>query len=347
MKHRTILKTAVCCTVLLVLILALPASAQTDRPRRGGIYGDWQVKMQFGEREFESILSFSRNQERQWTGQWISFWGLSELKDVQFAEGKLSFTQERQNREGQTMTSKFTGTILEGKLTGTLSSDRGDTKVEGQRSVRMPRAVGNWEMKYKIGEREITTTMAVKVDKEGKLIAEWQSERGEHVISDLQYERGSLSFKRKSTMGERQWESTFEGTLQRDTLSGTFKSERGDIAVEASRMGVPLIGTWILDISSEFGDRKQRLLVNRDMSGLYGAIPVKKIDLKEDQVSFKIVMEFGEQKFEMDFAGKMKEQKLTGELKTSRGTSKITGKKVIRTFRRRPPAASQPAATQI
>ena len=100
MKHQTILKTAVCCAVLLMLILALPVSAQTSRPRGRGIYGDWQVKMQFGERQMDSILSFSRNQERKWTGQWISFWGLSELKEIKFEEGKLSFTQERQNREG-------------------------------------------------------------------------------------------------------------------------------------------------------------------------------------------------------------------------------------------------------
>ena len=341
MKHQTILKTAVCCAVLLMLILALPVSAQTSRPRGRGIYGDWQVKMQFGERQMDSILSFSRNQERKWTGQWISFWGLSELKEIKFEEGKLSFTQERQNREGQTTTSKFTGTIQEGKLSGTLTSDQGETKVEGQRSMRMPRAVGNWEMKFKVGERDITGMLAVKVDKKGKLTAEWKSERGEHVITDLQYERGKLTFKRKSKIEDRQWESTFEGTLQqRNTLSGTFKSERGDITVEANRMGVPLIGTWMLEVTSERGSRKQRLRVNSDMSGLYGSIPVKKIDLKDNQVSFKIVMEFGERKFEMDFAGKIKEQKLTGELKTSRGTSKITGKKVIRTFRRRPPATT-------
>ena len=341
MKHRTILKTGVCSIVLLTVLLALPVSAQTSRPRRGGIYGDWQVKIQFGERQMDSILSFSRNQERKWTGQWISFWGLSELKDVQFAEGKLSFTQERQNREGQTTTSKFTGTIQEGKLTGTLSSDRGESKVEGKRSLRMPRAAGNWEMKFKVGEREITGTLAVKVDKKGKLIAEWLSDRGEHQISDLQYERGKLTFKRNSKMGERQWDSTFEGTLQRNTLSGVFKSERGEITVEANQMGVPLIGTWMLEVTSERGSRKQRLRVNPDMSGLYGSIPVKKIDLKDNQVSFKIVMEFGERKFEMNFAGKIKEQTLTGELTTSRGSQKITGKKVIRTFRRRPPTTGQ------
>ncbi len=344
MKHQTSLKVVLVCCLLALCVLCTQVSAQTSAPRRRGIYGDWRIKMQFGERQFESILSFSRNQEGKWTGQWISFWGLSELKDLRFEDGKLSFVQEIRGREGQTMTSKFTGTIQEGKLSGTLSSDRGETKVEGQRVPRMPRAVGNWEMKYKIGEREITSVLIVKTQKVGdevKLTAQWQSERGENEISDVQYEQGKLTFKRKSKMGDRQWESTFEGTIQRNTLSGAFKSDRGEIPVEATRMGVPLIGAWILDIATEQLTRKQRLRVYPDLSGLYGAIPIKKIDLKGDQVSFKIVLEFGERKFEMDFAGKIKEQNLTGEMTTARGTQKITGKKVIRTFRGRPPASTR------
>ena len=341
MKHQTSLKVVMFCSLPALCMLYAQVSAQTSAPRRRGIYGDWLIKMQLGERQMDSILSFSRDQEGNWTGQWISRWELSDLKDLQFEEGKLSFVQERQGRDGQTMTSKFTGTIQENKLTGTLSSDRGESKVEGQRSLRMPRPVGNWEMKFKAGEREITATLAVKMDKEGKLIAEWQSERGEHEIVDLLYEQRRLTFKRKSKIEDRQWESTFEGSLQRNTLSGTFKSERGEITVEANRMGVPLIGTWNLDVTSERGTRKQRLLVNPDLSGLYGAVFIKKVDLKGDQVSFKIVMEYGERKIEMDFAGKMKEQNLTGELTTSRGTQKITGKKVIRTSRGRPPAVAR------
>jgi len=326
---------------LMLMVLVIPLaqvsaqdSARPSRSRRGGLYGDWQVKVSFGERQMDSILSFSRDAEGNRTGQWISFWGLSELKDVKYEEGQLSFTQERQNREGQSITTKFTGTIKEGKLAGTLSSDGGEYKLEGKRSPRIPRAVGNWEMKYKVGEREITGTLVIKAGKEGELTAQWQSQRGEHEITDVQYERGTLTFKRKSKFGDREWESTFEGTVRRDTLTGAFKSERGEITAEGKLIGAALIGNWNLEVTSERGSRKQRLKVNSDMSGLYGAIPIKKVDLKDDQVSFKIVLEFGEREFEMSFKGKLAESKLTGELTTSRGSQKVTGKKVIRTFRR-------------
>jgi hypothetical protein len=326
---------------LMLMVLVIPLaqvsaqdSARPSRSRRGGLYGDWQVKVSFGERQMDSILTFSRDAEGNRTGQWISFWGLSELKDVKYEEGQLSFVQVRQNREGQSITTKFTGTIKEGKLAGTLSSDRGEYKLEGKRSPRIPRAVGNWEMKLKVGEREITGTLVIKAGKEGELTAQWQSQRGEHEITDLQYERGTLTFKRKSKFGDREWESTFEGTVRRDTLTGAFKSERGEITAEGKLIGAALIGNWNLEITSERGSRKQRLKVNPDMSGLYGAIAIKKVYLKDDQVSFKIVLEFGERKFEMSFKGKLAESKLTGELTTSRGSQKVTGKKVIRTFRR-------------
>ena len=69
--------------------------------------------------------------------------------------------------------------------------------------------------------------------------------------------------------------------------------------------------------------------------GLYGAIPIKKVNLEGDQVSFKIILEFGDQKFEMSFEGKVEDSKLTGELTSSRGSQKIKGTKVIRTSRRR------------
>jgi hypothetical protein len=336
MKQQTFLKAVLCGSLVVLAMLSFSAQVwgQSSAPRRGGLYGDWDVKVNFGERQMESILSFSRDEEGKLVGQWISFWGVSELKDVKFEENKLSFVQVVRFGENES-TSNFTGVIEEDKLSGTISGDRGEFKVEGMRSRRIPRAVGSWEMKYKIGEREITSTLVIKADKEGRLTAEWQSQMGEHQITDLQYERGKLTFKRNSKIQDRQWESTFEGTIQRDTLTGVFKSERGEVAVEGKLIGAPLIGNWNLDITSERGTRKQRLKVNPDMSGLYGAIPIEKVNLEDGKVTFKIVLEFGERKFEMNFEGKLAESKLTGELTTSRGSEKVAGTKIVRTFRRR------------
>ncbi|MCK4629677.1 MAG: hypothetical protein KAT56_11790 [Sedimentisphaerales bacterium] len=335
MRYQVFRRTV--CFFSLVVLVALAAQVSAQPSRRGGrgLYGDWQVKVDFDGRQMDSILSFSRDREGKQIGHWISFRGLSELKDVKYEEGKLSFVRVSRNREGQSTTSKFTGTIKDGKLSGTLSSDRGRYKLEGKRGERMSRAVGSWEMKLKRGEREFTATLVVMTDKKGKLTAQWQSQRGEHEITDVVYKERKLTFKRKSKIQDRQRESTFEGTVQRNTLSGVIKSERGEITAEGKRIGASLIGNWNLEVTSERGSRKQRLKVNPDMSGMYGSIPIKKVNLEGDKVSFKIVLEFGERKFEMSFEGKLKESMLTGELKTSRGSQKVTGTKVIREFRRR------------
>ncbi len=307
--------------------------SRSARSRRWGVYGDWDVKVDYNGREMESILSFSRAEDKL-VGYWISFWGMNELADITFEDGALSFTQTYPGRDGQTRTSKFAGTIEDGKVSGTVSSDRGESQLEGARSKRIPRAVGSWAMKLKMGEREFTSTLVVTAGAEGELGAEWQSEWGEHEITDVEYERGKLTFKRKSKMRDREWESTFEGNIRRNTLSGAIKSERGELTAEGNRIGGSLIGNWNLEIESERGARKQRLKVNPDMSGMYGPIAIEKVNLEGDKVSFETVLEFGERKFEMSFAGQLEESNLTGELTTSRGSQKVTGVKVVRRSRR-------------
>jgi len=324
--------------LLFSLVVAISAAAQqpaqSGRPAQWRLYGDWPVTFEFGERQMNAILSLSRDNEGNLAAQWISIWGVNDLKEVKLEENKLSFVQVVRFRDNE-FTSNFTGTIEDGKLAGVLSSDRGESKVEGVRSPRTPRAVGSWEMKFKVGEREVTTTLVIKSDKEGQLTAEWQSQWGEHEVTDVAYERGNLTFKRTSKFQDRQWESTFEGTVRGDALSGMIKSEMGEIPVEGQRINAALIGTWNLDVTAEWGTVKQRLRVNPDMSGLYGTIPVKKINLEDGRVDFLMVMEFGDQTFEMSFAGKLENSKLAGEMTTSRGTQKITGTKVIRPSRRR------------
>ncbi len=317
-----------------ILALLMPAArvwAQAGQAGCEKLCGEWQVKIDFDGRQMESILSFWEGEEGKPEGDWISSWRVSELKDVKYEEGQLSFARERRNRQGQITTSKFTGTIKDGKLSGTMSGERGERKLNGERSKQMPGAVGSWEMKLKRGKRELTSTLIVKADKEGKLAGEWRSERGEHEITDVEYEGGKLTFKRKIKRGDIERESTFEGTVEGDTLSGVMKSERGETKAEGKRICAALIGNWDLEVTSERGNYKQRLKVNGDMSGMYGAAAIEKVNLEGDKVSFKTVVELGEQKFDVSFEGKLEGSKLTGELLTARGMREVTGTKVVRT----------------
>lgn len=326
MKQSVLHKTVGFLALIIIVALSAPASAGTARK---AIQGDWQITMDFDDRQVESILSFSIDKEGKLAGRWISFW-VGELTDIKYEGSELSFV--RVSRFGdREFRSTFTGTIERGKLSGTISSDRGESRIEGKRLRRMSRATGTWQVTFKVGDRQVSATLLVKADDNNKLSADWQSQWGQHEITDITFKKGKLKFKRTSKIRDRQWESSFEGTVKGHKLTGTIKSERGDIALEGRRDGAALIGKWDLELTSDRGTRKQILQVNPDLSGLYGSNAIKKIDLEGNQVSFKIVRMFRDQQYETTFKGTLDGRKLTGERITSRGSQTVTGSKRSRT----------------
>ena len=323
----------------LIVLLTPLAGLQAGRAKRG-ITGDWQVNADVNGEQITSIVSFSKDKEGRLAGKWIGFWGVSELKDIKHEGKELSFAWSARFGESETRMN-FKGLIERGKLSGLLSSDNDEFDVEGKRFRRMPMVVGKWDTKVKMGEREFSAMLTVKADEGGKLAADWQSQWGEHEITDVEFKGGKLSFKRKSKMQDRQWESTFTGTIKGHTLSGTITSDRGDITAEGKRVGAALVGQWELEIASDSGNRKQLLRINPDLSGILGAIAIKKVDLDNDKVAFKTVLEFSEQEYEISFAGQLEGRKLSGELTSSRGTRKVTGQKI-----RRSPAKQRSGQTK-
>jgi hypothetical protein len=353
MKTQAFIKAILLISILAAAVIGVQVSAQAaetpaqpvraQQPRgegagaQGGrgLSGDWDVKVKFDERDMNAILSFGRDEQGNLTAEWISFFGVTPLKDVKFEDGKLSFIQVVQFGDDE-FRSTFAGTLEGETLKGKLSGDRGDSEVTGQRSGRISRASGNWDLKYKFGDMDITAVLTIKEDKDGALTAAWKSDQVQSEVSDVNYERGTLSFKRKIKMQDREWESTFEGTFDRETgfLTGTLKSEMGDVPVEGKRIGEALIGNWDLDLTMEDRQSKQRMRVNPDLSGLWGTLPIEKIDLKDGKVNFKVKMEFGGQGSEMTFNGTLTDGKLTGQMTSDWGTQKAEGKKIVRTFRR-------------
>jgi len=309
----------------LIVILA-PLTQVSAGQAKGGITGDWLVKADFKGRQMTSVLSLSNDAEGKLKGEWISFFGLSELSDIKYEGNNLSFVQVSRfgDRESKT---KFAGTIQKGKLSGTLSSDRGEYKAEGTRVPRIPGAVGNWETKLKTDGRESTAVLAIKANEKGKLSADWKGQSGEDQITNVQSKGNKLTFVRKSNAQNRQGQSTFEGTIKGQALTGVLKSDQGETPVEGKRVSAAAIGRWDLEIASDSGSRKQLLRINPDLSAMYGPIPIEKIDLDNDKVAFKTAVEFGERSYEISFTGQVKGRKIAGEMTTSQGTQKVTGQK--------------------
>ncbi|UCE48473.1 MAG: class I SAM-dependent methyltransferase, partial [Phycisphaerales bacterium] len=174
-----------------------------------------------------------------------------------------------------------------------------------------------------------------KADTEGKLRAEWKSQYGEHEVTNVHFKSGRLIFDRKSRFRDRQWESSFEGTLKAHTLSGTIKSDRGEITLEGKRLGAAIVGQWELEVKSDSWTRKQLLMVFPDLSARYGAISIEKVNLEGQDVTFKTSREYDDRTYDIGFTGRIKGRKLTGEITSSLGTAEVTGQ------RRRPVAAGR------
>ena len=226
------------------------------------------------------------------------------------------------------------GTLQKGTLSGRLTNDDGEITTSGKKLKRMPLICGTWNMTIIMGEREIETVLVVRSDNQNQLKADWQSQWGEHVISDVQFKNGKLTFSRVSTFDDRKWESTYEGTLKGHTLTGFFTAEQGKLSANGKRVGGPLVGKWDLTIDSDQGTRKQRLTVLPDLSARFGAMPIKKIDLEEELVDFELILPFGDNEYTISFTGELKARTLMGKMTSAQGTSDVAGTK-IRPIRRK------------
>lgn len=309
----------------LIILLMSFAQVLAGQAKRG-ITGDWQLQIDVDGQQLPAILSLSKNADGMLKGEWLSFWGITPLREIKYEDRQLSFAMTIRLDEGDTDT-KFVGSVKKGDLSGVFSNNLGEYPARGKRITRIPMAAGTWNTKLTMGDREFTADLIIKADAQGKLSAEWKSQYGEHEITNVQFKQGKLSFDRKSKIQDREWESSFEGTIKGHALSGTIKSDRGDITLEGTRVGAPVIGQWELDVKSDSWTRKELLRVFPDLSARYGAISIEEVHLDDEGVTFKTGLTFGDQTLDISFAGQIKGRKLTGEITSSMGTAEVTGEK--------------------
>ena len=330
--HKTCGKSIVMICTLLLMQTSLAWTAED-------ITGDWKITMNMEGRESFASLSIAKKADGTLTGKW----GSSELSNVKFENDKLTFVRKISFGD-QEFTMDYSGTLKDGKLTGTLSSDMGDIPSVGVRKAPKSPALGRWDVNFKVMDQDISASLIVSQTKEGALEGKWTSEPGEHKISNLKFQDGKISFTRNSKIEELEFASSFEGTIKGDELTGTMKSEMGDIPVSGKRFGTALIGTWELTTTSDFGTMTNMMVIDGDMTGSYesfgGEAPMKDLKLEGNQLTFKLELGFGEMTFNMDFKGTMDGKTIKGQMNSDRGTSEVKGKKLEKTT----PAVTTPSA---
>jgi hypothetical protein len=308
------------------------------------ITGLWEARMDFGGRESFAELSISKNPD----GSLSAKWGSDELSDVKFRDGKLTFTRTV-GRGDRQFTSNFEATLSEGKLTGKMTSNMGEYNVVCTRPKPMSPAVGRWNMRIKLDDADIEALLTISQNADGILSGQWANEPGEHVISDVNYHDGRLTFNRHVKLAGPEpnmvfeFDTPFQGTIEGNKLTGMMKNEMGQWQVTGTRVGAALIGKWEMTTTSDRGTRTHVLTIYPDLTGRYesfgGQIPIKDLKLEGDTVTFGIDMGFGDRAFQMDFKGTLQGDSLTGTFTSPRGEQPVTGKKIV------PAAAAPPAFT--
>ncbi len=323
MNHTQIHKICTRTAALICLLLLV----QTSLVAAQDITGEWEMTLDYSGRPGYGTLIISRNADGTLAGKW----GSNDLSNVKFQDGKLTFV--RTVRFGdQEFTMNYNGTLKDGKLTGLLSSERGEFPANGARVKPIPPIVGIWDIAYKIADRDVTARLTVSQKTDGTPEVKWASQFGESTISNVKFQDTKLSFIRKVKFNENEIEMTFTGAVQGDKLTGVSKNEQLGVPVTGTRFGAALIGKWELTVTSERGTRQGMLRVFQDLSGRYesfgGEIPVKDLKLEGNQVTFALEMGFGQQTFNLNFKGTLDGNSLKGQTTSERGTSEVTGKKL-------------------
>ncbi len=339
MNQMLIHKTSGKSFVLICLILLMQTSLVWAAEE---ITGDWEVTMDFNARKSYAALSITKNEDGTLKGKW----GRYELDDVKFQDGKLTFSRTMGPSDRQ-WTTDYEGTLKDGKLMLTIVNDWGELSAVGVRPKPMCPALGHWDLKFDVGDREINARLSISQKPDGTMIGKW-AEEGEHEISDVKFKDGKLTFTRKSKIEDFEFETTYDGTIKKHKLTGMLKGEMGEWQANGQRVGTELIGEWELTTTSEWGTGTTTMKIFGDLTGRYeffgSELPMKDIKLEGDQLTFIIEMGWGDRTFQMDFKGKLDGKNLKGQMNSDRGTSEITGKKVEKVKATAPAEKKTPAA---
>ncbi len=303
------------------------------------ITGQWEVKMMMGERPAYHELVINQKAD----GTLSATWNGQALEDVKFENNKLSFTR-RMEFGGNEMVSNFTGTLADGKITGTLANDWRDSTVTATRFEPLCPALGTWDISFNVMDRDIKAQLKISAQDDGSLTGTWTEDMGQHSISKLMFKDGKLTFSRHSTIQDMELDTDYVGTITGNTLTGKLTGQMGDWQANGQRVGGDFIGQWTLDTDSQFGPPTRRLDILPDLSARYqlfdGLNPLSKVKIDGNKLTAQLEFGFGDQTFNMDFSATLTDGTLKGVISSEQGDTHFTGKKVMQTQAKMPQATA-------
>ena len=292
------------------------------------IAGQWDAKMTFGSGSGGSYHDLVIQQAPD--GTLSATWNGTPLERVKFTDDKLTFTR-RVEFGDQEMVSDFSGTLKDGKITGTLAADQWDMEITAVPAKPMCPALGTWTIGFNVMDRDMEAQLIISAQQDGSLAGQWKEEMGEHKISALKFKDGKLTFTRNSTFNDFAFDTDYEGTISGQTLTGKLVGEMGEWQANGQRLGGDFIGQWTLETDTQFGPPTRRLVILPDLSVRYqlfdGLNPLKDAKINGNKLTAVLEMGFGDQTFEMPFEASLTDGILKGVIRSEQGDTHFTGKK--------------------
>jgi hypothetical protein len=201
------------------------------------LYGDWQMRADPCDRQGSAILSFAADSEGRLTGQWINSKQLTELQDVRFKDGVITFCQPAQSRK-EIINGYFAGTIEGNRISGTVTCNGNKFHIEGHRRPKTngntvpaeangvgSELIGTWILNSKVKWGSPKQRLKVNPDMSGMY--------GVTPINKINLDGDKVSF--KVTAGR--YPMTFECKLDGSKLAGEQKTSRDSQEVTGEKMG--------------------------------------------------------------------------------------------------------------
>jgi hypothetical protein len=218
-------------------IAEIPISTLPESARMGNIaiYGDWQMRADPCVKQDNSILSFAADSEGRLIGQWINSKQLTELGDVRFKDGAITFCQPAQSRK-EIINGYFAGTIEGNRISGTVTHAGNKSHIEGRRKPRISPAsdanaqktgselIGNWILNSKVKWGSPQQRLTVNPDMTGMY--------GVTPVKNITLDGDKVSFK----VSAGRYPMTFECKLDGLKLTGEQKTSRDSQEVTGEKM---------------------------------------------------------------------------------------------------------------
>jgi hypothetical protein len=299
--------------IAVMLMCALPAMADHHVT-----LGEWSMVMDFQGQDVPGTMTLTEAEGGGIAGVWTADGEETELVDVKFDGGILTFTRSVDYQD-QVFDIDYAGTIDGDSITGAFSTPAGDLATNGTRGGGSDDAglAGSWilQVDSQLGENERGLNIA------DDMTAVYVADGEEFEVEDLDLDGDTVTFAVTLELQGQELTLDFEGELDGNSLVGELFMDGSSVAeVEGSRAGggggiAP--GEYALTVDSQIGEFQHKLTVNDDGSMIYESdgeeTEPTNVEVDGTEVYFEVTVNADGQSFDLEFEGTFEDGSLEGE----------------------------------